>query len=99
LFQPFLPADALPSVTLLFVPGHIGLSAIWRPVSALFGRPGQVVVHEDTPTGSFEIVELAAVERPNERNQADQAEPERQWHEIDQDFHAVLLCAFKDIGE
>ena len=47
----------------------------------------RIIVHQRAPGGAFEVVVLAGLERPQEGAEAEQAEPERDRHEIDQDFH------------
>jgi hypothetical protein len=57
-------------------------------------RGGQVVVHDCAPSCAVEIVELSAIKRPQKGAKAEQAEPERQRHEIDQHFHRSVLHRF-----
>src|SRR6266446_1434754 len=45
------------------------------------------IVHDGSPGGALKVVILAGLERPQEGGKAEQAERERQRHQIDQDFH------------
>ena len=53
----------------------------------------EIVVREHTNSGTFKIVELPVADRPDEREQAGQAQAERQRHEIDEDVHGRTAMA------
>ena len=52
-----------------------------------------VVVGDGAPGRAIEILILSVLERPEKREQTGKAEPERQRHENDEDFHQNLRTA------
>src|SRR5262245_46489904 len=74
-----------------------------RPVCAVAGRRNsgrialarrlirrRVVIHDGAPGGAVEVVVLAALERPQKSDEAEEPERERHGYEKDQDFHGRL---------
>src|SRR5208337_1931111 len=61
------------------------------PALSLFFR--QVVVADRPPGGAVEIIELAALERPQECREAEAAQRQRDRHEINEDVHRPCLPA------
>ena len=58
------------------------------------GLPLKVIVRQHAKRGALDVIVLAALQRPQERGQPDQAESKRHRHQVDEDVHASLSrCA------
>ena len=73
--------------------------AIWGNLRSRAGYSAlDVVVAKDAQRRTVEVVVLAAAERPQEGCEAQQAEPKRCRHQIDEDAHGVLHRAWMNLG-
>ena len=72
-----------------FAPPHAARPLWFRPLIRPAFRVGKlVVVEEDAVGGPIEILKLPALERPQEAREADQPQPQRRAHQIDQFRHS-----------